>query len=323
MFMGLRDMISKVKGFVKETNKVKKEGKEIVSYKNTYAAFNLIKLKTENRIFIFSTAASLIFLGVYAYQIYLNVVTNSITHIVVYSILALVLISSLVFNISLNPMIKNKMSSRQKNRANRIRNTEKNIELVISTAAKLFSLGYMVFEIITIEASRQRIIPFVSSGIALFIQLLITYISKLIISYYNILLVGIDKDISSSGIIDVLSGTSIIDGPFRVAENVKKESAEKIFGKIQTQIDNDELVKEKNEKDLLYKVSICLLKNMSIEEIKYECKLGPKKINEILKTLEDLEIIRIDKAKKIELLTNSDYEIKTRIYYALDYKGIK
>ena len=309
MFMGLRDMISKVKEFVKETNKVKKEGKEIVSYKNTYAAFNLIKLKTENRIFIFSTAASLIFLGVYAYQIYLNVVTNSITHIVVYSILALVLISSLAFNISLNPMIKIKMSNRQKN-------TEKNIELAISTAAKLFSLGYMVFEIITIEASRQRIIPFVSSGIALFIQLLITYISKLIISYYNILLVGIDKDISSSGIIDVLSGTSIIDGPFRVAENVKKESADKIFGKIQTQIDNDELVKEKNEKDLLYKVSLCLLNNKSIEEIKYECKMGPKKINEILKALEDLEIIRINKAKKVELLTNSDYEIKTKIYYA-------
>ena len=40
----------------------------------------------------------------------------------------------------------------------------------------------MLFEIITIDASMKRIIPFASSGIALIIQLLVTYISKLLIN---------------------------------------------------------------------------------------------------------------------------------------------
>ena len=139
--MGIKDIFSTIGSVFSETKKLKKEGKEMVSYKNTYAAFNLIVLKTENRIFIFSTIASIIFLVVYGYQIYLNALTSSIRHIVIYSILALLLVSSLIFNIILNPMRKNKMSDKQKNTANKIKNTEKNIELIISTLTKLVSLS--------------------------------------------------------------------------------------------------------------------------------------------------------------------------------------
>ncbi len=94
--MGIKDIFSTIGSVFSETKKIKKEGKEMVSYKNTYAAFNLIVLKTENRIFIFSTIASIIFLVVYGYQIYLNALTSSIRHIVIYSILALLLVSSLM-----------------------------------------------------------------------------------------------------------------------------------------------------------------------------------------------------------------------------------
>ena len=48
---------------------------------------------------------------------------------------------------------------------------------------KLTSLGFMLYEIITIDSSMKRIIPFASSSVALVIQLLITYVSRLLINY--------------------------------------------------------------------------------------------------------------------------------------------
>jgi hypothetical protein len=180
-------------------------------------------------------------------------------------------------------MRKNKMSDKQKNTANKIKNTEKNIELIISTLTKLVSLGYMLFEIITIEASMKRIIPFASSAIALIIQLLVTYISKLLINYYDILLIGIDKDIKDSGLVDILSGANIIDGPIKVAENVKKGAGERIFGRIQNQIENNELIKEKNEKDLLYKIALFVSNNnKTVEDVKSEFGYNIKKTLELL-----------------------------------------
>ena len=303
----------KVKGlFGAATNIVSSEGPKI-SYEHTKAAFNLIKLKTENRILIIGSIASFIFLGFYAYLIYLNVNPYSIRHIIIYSILSTILLISFIINIVLNPSRQNKMSTDEKNKAKRIKNIWKGINILIATLTKLVSLGFMLYEIITIDSSVKRLIPFGLSTLALMMQIAITYVSRLIISYYEILLVGLDEDINSSGIVQALTDNQVID-PIRVSGNVNASSADKISHKIADQVDNNKKVKEKDFKDLLYKAASYLKNNpITTYSVMSRFDIGFLKANKILNELEKLGIISKN-ARGGKMLIEDQQEIKSIIY---------
>ena len=293
----------------------KKAGKEIVSYKHTYAAFNLIKIKTENRIFVFSLLVSLIFLGFYGYLIYLNVDVYSLRHIIIYSILSALLLVSLVFNIFFHPIRKMKMSSKEKKKRKNILEIEKNIVMLIQALTKIASLGFMLFEIITIDSSLKRLLPFGFSTLALILQVLITYISRLFIYYYEILLVGIDKDIKNSGIIDILSDNNVIKDPINVSTEVNDNRVNKISDNISQQIDIDKSVSAKNKKDFLFEITkYCLVSPRKKEDIIFQYKLSPSIANNQLDKLINLGIIKINVDTTIEMLITNVDKIKELIY---------
>ncbi len=323
--MGLKSIIKGVPSVFKgigntldilgKTKEMKDNGRELVSYKNTYAAFNDVRQRTEKRIFIFSSLVSIIFLGFYGYLIYLNIDVYSLRHIIVYSVLSVLLITSLFFNIVLNPMRKKMMSTEQKIKRERNISIEKNIILLLTTLTKLVSLGYMLFEIITIDSSIKRLIPFALSTLALTVQILVNYISRLIVNYYKTILVGINEDIKASGIIETLTGKDIIKEQINVASGVDEKSAKQIKERLDNQIKVDNSVKEKNNKDLLFNISRYLVVNnpISLEDYKNKYKFSPTKEKDTLHHLTDLGIITI-KSKKIEVQITDLNTIKDLIY---------
>ena len=299
----------------KELSKVNKSGKEIVSYKHTYAAFNLIKIKTENRIFIFSSIVTLIFLGFYGYLIYLNIDVYSLRHIIVYSVLSVLLIVSLGFNITFHPMKKRKMSNKEKKKRRNIIEFEKNIVMLIQILTKLTSLGFMLHEIITIDSSLKRLLPFGASTLALVIQILVTYISRLFISYYDILLVGIDNDIKNTGIIDILSEKKVIKDPIYISTGVNESKVNKISTDISNQASIDKDVKDKNKKEFLFDIAIyCLVDLRTKEDIMNAYDLQPSIVDAQLEKISDKGILRVNEDKTIEMLITDVNQIKELIY---------
>ena len=285
-----------------------------LSYENTQAAFNVIKLKTENRILILSSLASIIFLGIYGYLIYLNVNPYSLRHIIIYSILGVILLGTLLINLILNPVRRNKMSSVEKDKAKKIKNTWKNIALIISTLTKLVSLGFMLYEIITIDSSIKRLIPFGASTLALLVQLAISYISRLIVSYYEILLVGIDKDIQSSAITKAIAEVTESD-PIKVAGNIKSSHTAKISEELEEQVNTNKAVKEKDFKDLLYKAaSYCRNNPITVDGIMSRFDIGIMKATKVLVKLEKLGIISKGPLKAGRILITDTDTIKHLIY---------
>ena len=316
--MGLKNGIEgifNVLSIIGQTNKMKNDGTEIISYKNTYAALNDIRQRTEKRIFIFSSLVSLIFLCFYGYLIYLNIDVYSLRHIIIYSILAVLLVVSIFFNFVLNPMRKKRMSTEQKSKHSKRISVEKNIILLLTTITKIVSLGFMLYEIITIDSSIKRLIPFIISTIALIAQILVSYISRLLVDFYKTILVAIDEDIKSSGIVDALTNKNLIKEPISVATGVDNKSAEKIKEKLDNQIIVDNEVRAKNDKNQLFKISKYLIDNnpISIKDFNNKFKYSPNKTNEILDELKDLGIIKI-KSKAIEVLISDVNKIKELIY---------
>ena len=312
--MGLIKFFAK-RTIKKESKKIKNSGKEIVSYKHTYAAFNLILVKTENRIFAFSFIVSLIFLGFYGYLIYLNIDVYSLRHIIIYSILSALLLISLVFNIFFHPIKKRKMSIKEKKKRKNILEIEKNVVMLIQTLTKIASLGFMLFEIITIDSSLKRILPFSLSVIALVAQILVTYISRLFVYYYEILLVGIDKDIKNSGIIDILAEKKILKDSIYVSTGVNESRVKRIGNDINSQVDNDNDVKEKNKKDHLYDLSLyCLTETRNKGDIMNKYDLQPSIVDNQLEKLSELGIITIKEDTTIEMLITDAVKIKKMIY---------
>ena len=305
----LKFVTDKIKGKVKEElNDVHID--DIISYENTRAAFNLIKLKTENRILLIGSLASIIFLGFYGYLIYLNVNPYSIRHIIIYSILAILLFITFIINIVLNPSRQNKMSKHEKKKAKRVKNIWKNINLLIATLTKLVSLGFMLYEIITIDSSAKRLIPFGLSTVALLLQLAITYISRLIVSYYEILLVGLNADINGSGVVKVLTNNQVID-PIKVSSSVDSSSANKISKKLLDQITNSKRIKDKDYKDQLYKVALyCRNNPITKSGIMGEFGFGPIRTKKILNKLEKLDIISMGDSSEGKMLIDDVQKIK-------------
>ena len=296
-------------------NTIKGMGKDVVSYKNTYAAFNLIKIKTEDRIFIFSVIVTTIFLFFYGYLIYLNVNVFSLWHIIVYSVLSLLLIVSLVFNLVLNPIRKKKMSTKEKQKRKNIIDKEKNIVMLIQTLTKLASLGYMLFEIITIDSSLQRVLPFSASAIALIFQILFTYISRLFVEYYDILLIGINKDIKNSGIIDILDEKKVVKEPLYVSTGVNENKVSKISKDINKQVKDDIDVKNKNKKDYLFGIAkFCLMEPRKKEDVMKKYDIPPSTTDNQLEKLSCLGILTVKEDTFIEMIITDVVKIKELIY---------
>lgn len=307
-------LFKKIKGiFGAATNIVTSEGPKI-SYEHTKAAFNLIKLKTENRILLISSLASVIFLGFYGYLIYLNINPYSLRHIIIYSILGVILFSTFIVNVILNPSMQNKLSTLKKIKVKKFKSGWKGITTLIATLTKLVSLGFMLYEIITIDSSIKRLIPFGLSTVALMGQIAINYISRLIVSYYEILLVGIDEDINSSGVVKVLTEGQIID-PIKVSGSVDSQSVDKISHKLSEQINNSRRIKDKDYKDQLYKAaSFCRTNPITLDGIMERFEIGPNKANKILNKLEKLGIISKGEAKVGKMIIDDPQQIKYIIY---------
>lgn len=298
-----------------ELDKIKKSGKDVVSYKNTYAAFNLIKYKTELRIFIFSTLVSIIFLGFYGYLIYLNIDVYSLRHIIIYSVLSVLLIISLGFNIAFYPMKKKKMSTNEKAKRKNIIEKEKNIVMLVQTLTKLTSLGFMLYEIVTIDSSLKRVLPFGLSTIALIFQIIITYISRLIVNYYDILLIGINKDINNSGIIDILDEKKVVKEPLYVSTGISENKTVKISNDLKEQVKNDKIVSDKNKKDFLYDLAMyCLADLRKKEDVMNKYKIPTNTADNQLEKLSKLSILKVKEDTTVEMLIVDATKIKELIY---------
>lgn len=318
--MGIKEKFSKTQSFVKQavgaakqTSKVLKNG-ELLSYKHTYAAINLIKLKTENRIFAVSTFVSLIFLGFYGYLIYLNVADYSLRHIIIYSVLGVLLLVSLGFNIALNPMRKRKKTAKDKKKDKKIKDVEKNVVLVISTLTKLASLGFMLYDIITVDSSLKHLVPFGCSTLALIFQLLFAYITRLFTSYYDILLVGIESDIKDSGIIDIISETHFLNDPLNPA-NMDKNKKEKIKENLKVQVDINNDIKIRNKKSVLFDLAkYCFDNQRTIDDVINEFEMLPSIALGKLNELKKMGIIDNATDNPIKVIIDDINEIKKIIY---------
>ena len=158
-------------------------------------------------------------------------------------------------------------------------------------------------------------LPFGLSTIALIFQVLLTYISRLFVSYYDILLVGIDKDIKSSGIIGILSDNNVLKNQISVSNGVSESRANKISGKINQQVAIDKDVSDKNKKDRLYELSIyCVTNPRNIEDVVNTYDLQPSIALNLLKQIATLGIIAVSGNAIIDPLITDINKIKELIY---------
>ena len=246
----------------------------------------------------------------------LNIDYNSMRHVIVYSVLGSLLIVSIIFDMIFNPFKKSKMSILEKTKFKNERVLGKNIILFLTTLTKSVSLCFMLYEIITEDSSLKHLIPFSASLIALIIQLMFTYITRLLVRYYEILLIGIDKDLKNSGLIDILLDKDVIEQRANLSSGIAQKSENKINNEIEKQINVNKDVKNKNKKEQLYNAALYCLKNsISKDAIRNEFGLSPKRINGVFSELVSLGVFEYNnKTKEYKIVINDDKEIKKKIY---------
>ena len=313
--MGIKGPIIRFLGnaYVKHTaNKIKKK-KEIVSIKNTSTALNNIKYKTEIRLFLFSLVVTTLFLCVYGYLIYSNIIVNSIRHVIIYAILSTLLIISLTFEIIFNPFSRSKKSKSKKRKINDLRAIKKEYILMFSVITKLTSLGFMLCDIITVDSSLKRLLMFGASTLALIVQIIFVYMSKLLVSYYEKMLFAIDRDIQDSGIIDYLNKMKVLEKKISLIENLDEDAIKKINKDLEKQEKIDSESSRKTENEHLKKIcTYCINTPSTIDEIKTKFNHNQKEIMQLIDLLSNLNIITI-KGKKIEMLITDIDEISDKI----------
>ena len=191
--MSLKDFI--VNKFVEK----KMDGKTPVVIDNTIASINLIRNKIEKTLFIISLITTIVFFGFYGYMIYSNVVNSGLVRMIVYIVLMAVLIVSTIFDIILYPGKKQKMNFLDKKKFSEARRLKRNTISIIKTIVKAISIGYALYEILAIDSSPSKVAIITLSTAAFLIQIIIYFISDLIILYANYLMTGINLDLEESG----------------------------------------------------------------------------------------------------------------------------
>lgn len=248
--MGLKDFfVKKAKAVaVEQINTFKEkelDGKDPIVIDSTMAAINIIRYRVERVIFYVSLATSVLFLAFYGYMIGLNAVENKITHTIVYAIMAFILISSSVLDFLLYPGKTIKMDFLAKSRFKFLKKIKRNVLIIVKSLVKAFSLGYALFEILTIEASTNRIVTLVLSFTAFIIQLIIYFITDLIMRYSNILMIGFNQDMENSGAFNLINK----DNRTMIKANriLRTEKDKKIIEEINEQIRIDKANREKDK----------------------------------------------------------------------------
>lgn len=313
--MGVKGFFARIIGnsYAKHTVKNIKKKKEIVSIKKTSTALNNIKLKTEIRIFLFGIVVTILFLIVYGYLIYLNININSIRHVIIYSILSALLIVSVVIDIVLNPFRRSKMGKKKKKKINYLRGVKKEYILMFQILTKLTSLGFMLYDIFTVDSSLKRLLMFGASTLALVVQLIFIYMSKLLVSYYEKMLVAIDSDIQDSGIIDYLNKMKVLEKKISLIENLDKDSIKRINKDFEKQEKIDKVSSRNTENEHLKDIcSYCITNNSTIDDVKTKFNHNQKENQNLLGELVKLKILNI-KGKKIEMLVVDMDEISNMI----------
>ena len=317
--MSIKSFFGKI--FIKhKTRKAKKHAKKnkkkLVSTEQTNAALSEIRIKTETRLFVFGAIVSIVFLCFYVYLIYLNIDNYSLRHIIIYSILSVLLIISLIFNIVLNPLRTIEMSKKEKREFKSLKKKGKIILLSLSIATKIVSVGFMLYEIIAIDSSLKRIIPFGVSTFAITMQLLVIYITHLLYDYYSVLTRAIDNDIEASGLMDYLLKEQIIKNPIKLSDGLDANKINKLNDRLKKRMDSNIVQKNKNHKETLYEiVEICVNNpNSAVDEIRSKFCYSLKNTYEFLDELRELEVITYKKNKPITILINDLNAIKDKIY---------
>ncbi len=262
--MGLKDFFKKkakdvMTSEIAKYTEAKMEGKKPVVVENTMAAINIVKFRVERVLFYVGVISSAVFLLFYVSMIYSSIVSDKLTHIIVYSLLGLILIASSVFDIILYPGKKIRMNFIERKKFNDAKTLKRNITMMVKTGVKLFSLGYALFELLTIEATRLRIITLVISFTAFVIQTIIYFISTLIIRYSNYIYIGFKQDMEKSGVFNFIDkdNRDII----KANELLRTDGERKIIEEISKQVEID---KENNQNDR--KIKLGLVDNQEEEK---------------------------------------------------------
>jgi len=177
----------------------KMDGKTPVVIDNTIASINIIRQKLEKTLFVISLITTGIFLGFYGYMIYSNIVSGGIVRIIVYAVLMAILIASTIFDIILYPGKKQKMNFLDKKKFNYVKKHKRNVLLITKTAVKAISIGYALYEILAIDSSPTKVVILALSAAAFLMQIVIYFVSDLIILYGNYLMMGLNLDLEESG----------------------------------------------------------------------------------------------------------------------------
>lgn len=177
----------------------KMDGKTPVMIDNTLASINLVRSKIEKNLFVISLISTCIFLGFYGYMIYANIVGNGTIRLIVYSSLAIILIVSTIFDIMFYPGKLKNMNFIDKKKMKENKKLKRDVLLVIKTIIKALSLGYALYEILVLDSSKSKIILLILSTIAFIFQLIVYFVSDLIVRYANYIMMGINLDIENSG----------------------------------------------------------------------------------------------------------------------------
>lgn len=262
--MGLKDFFKKkakdvMTSEIAKYTEAKMEGKKPVVVENTMAAINIVKFRVERVLFYVGVISSAVFLLFYVSMIYSSIVSDKLTHIIVYSLLGLILVASSVFDIILYPGKKIRMNFIERKKFNDAKTLKRNITMMVKTSVKLFSLGYALFELLTIEATRLRIITLVLSFTAFVIQTIIYFISTLIIRYSNYIYIGFKQDMEKSGVFNFIDkdNRDII----KANELLRTDGERKIIEEISKQVEID---RENNQNDR--KIKLGLVDNQEEEK---------------------------------------------------------
>ena len=245
--MSLKDLI--VNKFVEK----KMDGKTPVVIDNTFASINIIRQKIEKTLFVISLITTAIFLGFYGFMIYSNIINNGIVRMIVYIVLTSVLIVSSIFDIILYPGKKNKMNFLDKKKFSEAKKVKRNTILIIKTSVKAISIGYALYEILAIDSSPSKVVILAFSAAAFLIQIIIYFISDLIILYANYLMIGLNLDLEESGAYLLINkdAKDIIKANQMVRTKDEKDIIEEI--KKQAKIDKQVRINDVNlKKDMVH-----------------------------------------------------------------------
>ena len=233
--MSLKDLI--VNKFVEK----KMDGKTPVVIDNTIASINLIRNKIEKTLFIISLITTIVFFGFYGYMIYSNVVNSGLVRMIVYIVLMAVLIVSTIFDIILYPGKKQKMNFLDKKKFSEARRLKRNTISIIKTIVKEISIAYALYEILAIDSSPSKVAIITLSAAAFLIQIIIYFISDLIILYANYLMTGINLDLEESGAYVLINKDA--KDIIKANQMVRTKSDEQLIEEIKKQAEVDKQVR--------------------------------------------------------------------------------